>query len=123
MRKSLLVAVIAIVVVVLVPSGAQAAQKLCSSADLRFPFQPGGPKTFGVFELTVDGGSCATAHKAAKAWAAAYEANVAKGRVKAPKSAGGFRFTTLPAKAAQELRQRGRRGGVTVRFAYRVPNG
>ena len=28
-----------------------------------------------------------------------------------------------PPKAAQEYRERGRRGGVTVRFAYRVPNG
>lgn len=104
-------------------SGAAAAQKVCSSADLRYPFQPGGPRTFGVFALTVEGGSCGTAHAAAKAWAKAYEANVAAGHVRAPKNAGGFRFTTLPAKAAQELRERGRRGGVTVRFAYRVPNG
>jgi opacity protein-like surface antigen len=123
MRKSLVAAAIAAAALSLAPSAAQATQRVCSSADLRFPFQPGQPKRFGVFALTVDGGSCVTAHGAAEAWAAAYEANVAKGRVRAPKSAGGFTFTTLPAKAAQELRQRGRRGGVTVRFAYRVPNG
>ena len=41
---------------------AQAAQTTCKSADLRYPFTKGGPKTFGVFKLTVDGGTCTTAH-------------------------------------------------------------
>jgi hypothetical protein len=100
-----------------------AARPVCTSADLRYPFQPGGPKAFGVFQLTIDGGSCATAHRVAKAWARAYEANVAMGSETRPRSAAGFRFTTLPNRAVQELSERGRRGAVTVRFAYRIPSG
>ena len=89
---------------------AQAATTSCSSKDLRYPFQPGGPKTFGVFHLRVTNGSCATAHKAAKAY-------------KVPKSAGGFTWTELPPTAAQTYRLRGVKGKTRVNFDYVVPNG
>ena len=52
----------------------------------RYPFQPGGPKSFGVFKLTVEGGKCTTAHRVAKAWMKAFEAEIDQGRVKLPKS-------------------------------------
>jgi hypothetical protein len=96
---------------------------VCTSADLRYPFQPGGPKAFGVFGLKIDGGSCTTAHRVAKAWMKAYEANIARGNETRPRSAAGFRFTTVPNHKVQELSERGTRGAVTVRFAYRIPSG
>ena len=126
MRRLLIASVLAAATTAAVPAGASAASpraKVCSSADLRYPFQPGGPKTFGVFRLTVSGASCATAHAAAEAFAKAMEASIAQGSGKPPKRAGGFAFTSLPATAAQTFNERGRRGGVTVRFGYVVPNG
>jgi hypothetical protein len=95
----------------------------CKSVDLRYPFRPGGPKTFGVFKLRITGGNCGTAHRVAKAWMERFEANVRAGRVKLPRSVAGFTFTTLPANAAQTYRERGRRRTTTTRFDYRVPNG
>jgi hypothetical protein len=97
--------------------------RTCKSADLRYPFQPGGPKTFGVFKLRITGGKCATAHRVAKRWMEEFEANLRLGRVKVPRSVAGFRFKTLPAKAAQTYRERGRKRTTTIRFDYRVPNG
>ena len=105
------------------PASSSAAPRTCSSSDLRYPFQAGGPKTFGVFKLTVEGGGCATAHRVAKRWMTLFEANIDRGSTRLPKSAAGFTFKTLPAQEAQEYRERGRRGSVTVRFVYRVPNG
>lgn len=99
---------------------APAARKVCSSQDLRYPFRAGGPKTFGVFALTISGGSCATARRVAKAFKTTYEAS---GKADPPTRVAGYTFRTLPAKAAQEYREQGTRGGVTVRFSYRVPNG
>jgi hypothetical protein len=90
----------------------------CSSKDLRYPFQPGGPKTFGVFHLRVANGSCATAHKAAKAWKIKFEKHY-----NVPRSAGGFTWTELPANAAQTYRLRGVKGKTRVNFDYVVPNG
>ena len=55
---------------------AQAATTSCSSKDLRYPFQPGGPKTFGVFHLLVTNGSCASAHNAAKAYKVEFFPNI-----------------------------------------------
>lgn len=45
------------------------------------------------------------------------------GPLRFPRKAAGFRFTLLRAKAAQELRMRGRRGATTIRFDYRLPSG
>jgi hypothetical protein len=33
----------------------------CTSAGLRYPFTPGGPKDFGVFKLRITRGTCTTA--------------------------------------------------------------
>src|SRR3954470_23532986 len=98
--------------------GAAAAVHPCKSGDLRFPFRAGGPKDFGVFKLRISGGTCATAHRVAKAWMKKFDAG--KG---IPRSAAGFTFTNLPAHHAQELRERGKRGLTTVSFDYRVPSG
>ena len=95
----------------------------CSSADLRYPFEPGGPKTFGVFKLQVTGGSCATAHRVAKRWMERFEADLQAGRVRLPKSVSGFTFRELEPNAAQTYRLRGRRDETSIRFDYVVPNG
>jgi hypothetical protein len=97
--------------------------RTCKSADLRYPFQPGGPKTFGVFKLQITGGTCATAHRVAKAWMKKFEANLSAGRVRLPRSVAGFTFKTLPATAAQTYRERGRKRTTSIRFDYVVPNG
>jgi hypothetical protein len=95
----------------------------CKSGDLRYPFQPGGPNTFGVFKLRITGGKCTTAHRVAKAWMEEFEASILEGEVKLPRHVAGFTFTTLPANAAQTYRERGRKRKKTIRFDYRVPNG
>src|SRR4051812_40154645 len=94
--------------------------RICSSADLRYPFMTGGPKTFGVFKLTITGGTCPTGHRVAKAWMTKFEGNLRAGRVKLPRSVEGFRFTTLPATAAQTYRERGRKRSASIRFDYVV---
>jgi hypothetical protein len=106
----------AVVLVVAVP--AQAATTSCSSKDLRYPFRPGGAKTFGVFHLRVANGSCSTAHKAARAWKVKFEKHY-----NVPKSAGGFAWTELAPNAAQTYRLRGVKGKTRVNFDYVVPNG
>ena len=63
---------------------ADAKTSTCKSADLRYPFQEGGPKTFGVFRLRVTGGTCTTAHRVAKAWMTKFEANLDNGSAKRP---------------------------------------
>ena len=115
----------ALVAALLVPAAAADARptRTCKSADLRYPFQPGGPKTFGVFKLQITGGRCATAHRVAKTWMERFEANLRAGREKLPRLVRGFRFTTLPAKEAQTYRLRGRKGTTSIRFDYVVPNG
>jgi hypothetical protein len=115
-------ALVALVAGLLLPTGAPAATS-CKSADLRYPFQPGGPKTFGVFKLRIDGGTCTKAHRVARAWMAEFELELLLGRVKLPNRVAGFRFTELPPTAAQTYNLRGRRGVTTLRFDYRVPNG
>src|SRR3954453_14510333 len=95
----------------------------CKSADLRYPFEAGGPKTFGVFKLRITGGRCTTAHRVAKAWMTKFEASISEGQVKLPRHVAGFTFKTLPANAAQTYRERGRKRTKTIRFDYRVPNG
>ena len=95
----------------------------CRSADLRYPFMPGGPNDFGVFRLRITGGSCTTAHRIAKAWMTRFEANLRAGHVRLPRRVEGFTFTTLRPIEAQTYRERGRRSATTIRFDYRVPNG
>jgi hypothetical protein len=125
-RRSLRAAVVALATAAaLAPgavAGAQPAQR-CKSADLRYPFQEGGPKTFGVFRLRIAAGRCATAHRVAKAWMKEFEAELRAGRVQLPRRVAGFTFTSLPPNAAQTYRERGRRRDTTIRFDYRVPNG
>ncbi len=114
-----------ITVVALLPAaGADASTtRRCKSADLRYPFEPGGPKTFGVFKLRITNGACTTAHRVAKSWMNEFEGDILRGRVKLPRSVDGFAFTTLPPNAAQTYSERGRRRATTTNFDYRVPNG
>ncbi len=123
--RHLICAAVAVVAAAALPSAvADAAQaQRCRSADLRYPFVPGGPRTFGVFKLRIEGGRCAKAHRVAKAWMKEFEAAIEDGRVDLPRSVSGFAFETLPARAAQTYRERGRRRATTIRFDYRVPNG
>ena len=115
---------LATVAAMLVPPAVDARQALrCKSADLRYPFRPGGPKTFGVFRLRITGGRCSSAHRVAKDWMDEFEGNIRRGRVRLPRDVDGFAFTTLPPNAAQTYRERGRRRATTIRFDYRVPNG
>lgn len=102
---------------------AHAATRSCKAGDLRYPFQTGGPKTFGVFKLQVTAGTCAKAHRVARSWMAEFELNLLLGKVKLPRKVAGFSFKSLPPDAAQTYRERGRRGATTIRFDYRVPNG
>ena len=108
---------LALAFTVLAAAPAQAATT-CSSKDLRYPFTEGGPKTFGIFHLRVTNGSCATAHKAAKAYKTKFEKHY-----NVPKQAGGFTFTELPPNAPQTYRLRGVKGKTRINFDYVVPNG
>src|SRR3954451_3174869 len=105
----------------LAPAPAPAKPARCKSADLRYPFKPGGPKTFGVFRLRIRGGSCKTAHSVAKAWQDSFESALSHGKVKLPKSVDGFTFKTLPATKAQTYNEKGTRGEAVIRFDYTVP--
>lgn len=106
------------------PTALAAKPRSCASADLRYPFEPGGPKTFGVFKLKVTGASCMTAHHAAHAWMAQFEASLrGEGELELPKRAGGFSWKELKPNAAQTYRLRGTKGKTTVTFDYVVPNG
>ena len=109
----------------LVPAApAAAATRTCKSADLRYPFQPGGPKTFGVFHLRVTRGTCTTAHRVAKAWMTEFEERLrGAGESKLPRRIAGFPFTELPPTAAQTYRLRGVKGTTRINFDYVVPNG
>ena len=118
-----LAAVTLLALLALAVAPAAHAQTRCKSADLRYPFQPGGPKTFGVFELRVTNGSCSTAHRVAMHWMDHFEGNVLRGHVRLPRKVDGFRFTSEQPTEAQTFSQRGTRGATTIRFDYRVPNG
>src|SRR4051812_30486154 len=105
MRLRHAVAPAAVVLALLPAAGAEARPLTCSSADLRYPFEAGGPKTFGVFHLRIRAGQCPTAHRVAKAWMDKFEASLRKpGPLKLPRTAGGFRFVSLPPTAAQTYR-------------------
>jgi hypothetical protein len=124
MRSPALAAAVAgLALLAAAPAGAAQA-RTCKSSDLRFPFQPGGPKTFGVFHLKVTGGSCTTAHRVAKEWKRRFERNIRRaGKLKLPKHVDGFTFTQVPVHAAQTFGLKGVRGATTIRFRYVVPNG
>lgn len=104
-------------------SPADASTLRCKSADLHYPFRPGGPKTFGVFKLRITDGTCRKAHQVARTWMAEFELNLLLGHDTLPRKVAGFRFSSLPPDAAQTFRERGRKGTTTIRFDYVVPNG
>jgi hypothetical protein len=122
MRLSVLVAAV-VGLALLAAAPAHAATRTCKSSDLRFPFMPGGPKTFGVFRLKVTGGTCTTAHRVAKDWKARFQANLNHGSDKLPKHVDGFTFSQVPVRAAQTFGLKGVRKTTTIRFDYVVPNG
>jgi hypothetical protein len=106
------------------PAAAEAKARSCSSADLRYPFEPGGKKTFGVFKLKATGATCLAAHHAAHAWMAEFEASLrGDGPLRMPRTAGGFKWRELQPNAAQTYRLRGTKGSKVVTFDYVVPNG
>jgi hypothetical protein len=121
-RVGVVLATVALAVLAM-PSAGAARTLACKSSDLRYPFQPGGPKTFGVFKLRITGGRCSTARHVARDWMSHFEAGIRAGRVALPRFVDGFAFKTLPATAAQTYRERGRRARTTIRFDYVVPNG
>jgi len=123
MPRSTLIALVALLPLLPAPAAHAAAGQRCKSADLRYPFQPGGPKTFGVFKLQTTGATCPKAHRVARAWMAEFELELLLGRVKLPRRVAGLSFTSLPPNAAQTYRLRGRKGATTIRFDYVVPNG
>ena len=123
MKLRVPILLVAVVALLAVAPPAHAATRSCKAGDLHYPFQPGGPKTFGVFKLTVKGGSCAKAHRVARSWMAEFELNLLARQGQAPAQGAGFSFKSLPPDAAQTYRERGRRGATTIRFDYRVPNG
>ena len=102
---------------------ADAKTSTCKSADLRYPFQPGGPKTFGVFRLRVTGGSCTTAHRVAKAWMTKFEANIDNGSGARPKSAAGFTLHRVAAERRPDLPPARHQAKTRINFDYVIPNG
>jgi hypothetical protein len=92
----------------------------CPAADLRYGIQEGMPRYFGVWRLKITGGSCAAAHRVAKAWQRRFEQSPT---ATVPRTVRGFRFRQLPPNAAQTYRLRGTRGATVLRFDYVVPNG
>ena len=117
--RSLAMRILPILVLTLavLASPAQAA-RTCKSADLRYPFTEGGPKTFGVFHLRASSASCSTAHAVAAAWKKKFEV-----KYDLPKTVNGYTFTELEPTAAQTYRLRGVKGSVRINFDYVVPNG
>ena len=123
MRRLTLVAIVLAAALVAAPTAPARPTLTCKSADMRYPFVPGGARNFGVFKLTITGGSCTTARSVAKAWMKRFEASILAGGAKTPKRVLGFTFVTLPTTAAQTYRERGRKATTSIRFDYRVPNG
>ena len=96
----------------------------CNSADLRYPFMPGGPRTFGVFKLRIAHGPCATAHRIAQEWMSRFETSFrGGGPLRVPRLVDGFRFKTQPIPEVQAFPERGQTGATTIWFDYRIPNG
>jgi len=124
MRTPSVLAATAIAVALSPATTADAKPASCRSADLRYPFEPGGPRTFGVFHLRIANGTCTTAHRVANAWMTRFEDNLReRGAVKLPRRVEGFAFTSLPPTAAQTYRLRGMKSTTRINFDYVVPNG
>jgi hypothetical protein len=125
MRPHALAPALAVLALLAAAPAADAAKtRTCRSSDLRYPFERGGPKDFGVFRLRITRGRCTTAHRVAKDWQRRFEARVRKpGQLRLPRRVDGFTFTQLPPNAAQTYRLKGSRETTTVRFDYVVPNG
>ena len=104
--------------IILLAAAPAHAATTCKSADLRYPFAKGGPKTFGVFHLRASGASCTTAHAVAAAWKKKFEV-----KYDLPKTVNGYTVTELEPTAAQTYRLRGTKGTVRINFDYVVPNG
>jgi hypothetical protein len=122
--RRLLPALAALSLLAAVPPAAEAKPRSCASADLRYPFEPGGKKTFGVFKLKATNATCTAAHHAAHAWMAEFEASLrGEGPLELPRTAGGFKWKELAPNAAQTYRLRGTKGSKVVSFDYVVPNG
>ena len=122
--RRLLPVLAALAVLAAAPAAAEAKPRSCASSDLRYPYEPGGKKTFGVFKLKATGASCLDAHHAAHAWLAEFEASLrGEGPLRMPRTAGGFKWKELQPNAAQTYRLRGTKGSKVVTFDYVVPNG
>ena len=121
--RTLTAALMAAIALLPAATAEAATAQRCKSADLRYPFEPGGPKTFGVFKLRITNGTCTTAHRVAKSWMNDFEGDLLRGHVRLPRKVDGFSFRSLPPDAAQTYRERGRRRATTIDFDYRVPNG
>ena len=123
MRRFLPVLAALVLLTVAAPA-AEAKTRSCASGDLRYPFKPGGKKTFGVFKLKATNTTCRTAHHAAHAWMAEFEASLrGEGPLELPRTAGGFKWKELQPNAAQTYRLHGTKGSKRVTFDYVVPNG
>ena len=122
-RRLTLVGIVLVAVLAAAPTAGARPTLSCKAADLRYPFVPGGAKNFGVFRLQITGGTCATAHRVAKAWMTKFEKTILTGSTTRPRNILGFTFSELPPNAAQTYRERGRKGTTSLRFDYRVPNG
>ncbi len=122
--RRLLPALAALALFAAAAPAADAKPRSCSSSDLRYPFEPGGKNTFGVFKLKATKTTCRTAHHAAHAWMAEFEASLrGDGALELPRTAGGFKWKELAPNAAQTYRLRGTKGSKVVTFDYVVPNG
>lgn len=124
-RLPLLAALAATSLVLLLPAAPAGARTVhrCHSADLRYAFRAGQPRSFGVFRLRAAGVGCARAHRVAHRWMKRFEVALRAGHVRLPHRVLGYRFRTLRATEAQTYREQGRRGQAVIRFHYRVPNG
>ena len=122
--RRLLTVLAAVSLLAVAAPAADAKPRSCASGDLRYPFEPGGKKTFGVFKLRATKTTCKTAHHAAHAWMAEFEASLrGDGPLELPRTAGGFKWRELQPNAAQTYRLRGTNGSKRVTFDYVVPNG
>ena len=122
--RRLLPVLTALALLTVAAPAAEAKTRSCASGDLRYPFEPGGKKTFGVFKLKATGATCMAAHHAAHAWMAEFEASLrGEGALVMPRTAGGFKWKELPPNAAQTYRLFGTKGSKRVTFDYVVPNG
>src|SRR3954464_12785599 len=118
MRTALALLLLALAASLPATAGAAAAVHVCKSGDLRYSFNQGGPKDFGVFKLSIGGGTCPTAHRVAKTWMKKFERNLHNGSEKRPRTVRGFTFTSQAANEPQTFRVKGTRDLTTISFKY-----